>query len=183
MSRGKYQSKEKSLPVLLLVVALLLIAAMSTGGIVAYLATAPEKGVTNTFVLASPPKPQVVANQDGNYCVDVGDPGYEVYVRAAVVANWKYGNEIIPAPPSAFSFTPGEGWVLHDGFFYYTKPIASGSTSAIYTAVTASANPGGVLHVDIAVQAIQAPGGTDETDTMAVINAWGVDPKGLAPNN
>ena len=184
MSRGKYQSKRKPFPILSVALIVLLVGALTSGGAVAYLAMSPENNVTNTFVQASPPNPQVV-NQDGKYCIDVGDPGYEVYVRAAVIPNWKYGNEIVPASPSSFSFTAGDDWILHtDGFFYYAKPISTGCTSSIYTKVDASENPGGILCVDVAAQAIQAPGETDGPDfETAVYNAWRIQPESLKPSS
>ena len=183
MSRGKYQAKRKPFPVLAVVLLLVLAVSLSSVGVAAYLAKISEKETVNDFEVAPLPTPQVVMEDDIAY-VDVGQPGYAVYVRAAVVPNWTASGNVILVAPSDFVITPGDHWVAHtDGFFYYTKPISAGLTSPIYTQVTATGNPGGTMEVDVAVQVIQALGTTDDTPSItAVLDAWGVQPEDLRPN-
>ena len=181
MRRGKYQKQVKGY--LIWAVALVaLVLACSFPGVVAFLAKSPAGDAVNIFEAAQPPLPQVVL-QDGYSCVDVGDSGYAVYVRAAVIPNWKEQEGVVVMTSNGFSITPGPDWVEHtDGFFYYTKPISSGRTSPIYTAVTAGSKPGGTLEVDVAAQVIQALGTTDGSDPLtAVLDAWGVQPESLRP--
>ena len=170
MSRGKYQNKRKPFPILPVVLIALLVVALTSGGAVAYLAKSADP-VTNTFKMA--PDPTLTVNADNS--VTVGNIGYAVYLRAAVVPNWKNGNNVIAVSPDKFTVTKGTDWFHHsDGFYYYTKPISNGTTSPICT-VTGD-NPGNyTLSVDIAVQAIQALGTTDRTpEISAVLDAWGI---------
>lgn len=180
MSYGKYEKKGKPLAFLTVTLIVLLVLVCSFSGVAAYLAKGPANNAVNSFEAAQPLNAQVVV-QDGKSCVDVGDPGYAVYVRAAVIPNWKQDGSVILTAPDNFTITPGEDWVKHtDGFFYYTKPISSGLTSPIYTSVTANRDPGGEIEVDVAVQAIQALGTTDAVDAVtAVLDAWGVQPDDL----
>ena len=177
MGRGKFQSKAKPVPALTLLLLVLLAVAMSSVGVAAYLAKSSERDVVNTFTAAATPAPQVVS-RDGRSCVDVGDPGYAVYVRAAVVPNWTHNGAILPVAPDTFTITPGENWFAHsDGFLYYKLPVSSGVTSPIYTGIGTTEKGNGSITVDIAVQVIQALGETDGPDAQtAVLNAWGIQP-------
>lgn len=179
MSRGKYQKKGKPLLVVAVILVAVLVLVCSFSGVIAYLARSADD-VVNAFEPAHPPAPQVV-RRNGYSCVDVGNPGYAVYVRAAVVPNWKLDGNVILATPNDFVITPGADWVEHaDGFFYYTKPISSGCTTPIYTGVTSNSKPGGAIDVDVAVQVIQALGTTDGADPITVVlDAWGVQPDEL----
>ena len=152
----------------------LLMAGLSTGGAVAYLAKSADP-VTNTFEIAK--NPTLTVNEDNS--VTVGAFGYAVYVRAAVVPNWKNGNNVI-ATTSAFTvnLAVDSNWFLHeDGFYYYKLPVQSGGTTTqIFESVTADPTTNYTLTVDVAVQAIQALGTTDVGDETAVLNAWKVQP-------
>lgn len=154
-----------------------LVLSLFVGGTVAYLAKESDNTVSNRFLPAQPPAPAVVLRESG-YCVDVGDPGYAVYVRAAVVPKQVAGDSVVAVSPDVFTITPGDNWFLHsDGFYYYSLPVTSGLTSAVYKSVSASGSQDGTLEVDIAAQVIQAVGTTDEPNVMtAVLSAWGVQP-------
>ena len=177
MGRGKFQSKARPLSALTLLLLVLLVVAMSSVGVAAYLAKSSDSNVVNTFSAAAAPAPQVVT-RDGKSCVDVGNPGYAVYVRAAVVPNWTHNGAVLPVAPSTFTITPGENWFAHtDGFLYYKLPVSSGVTGPIYTGIGTTEKGNGSIMVDVAVQVIQALGETDGPDVeTAVLNAWGIQP-------
>ncbi len=113
--------------------------------------------------------------------VTVGDTGYSVYIRATVTVNWR--NEagellaVAPEESTDYSFTPGEGWSKgSDGYFYYASPVESGqSTTALLNGLTrtGTAPEGCELVADMAAEAIQCAGTTDENDVPAVTDAWG----------
>lgn len=175
MSRGKYQRKRKPFPLVAVMLIALLVLGISSGGTVAYLSKAADKEVTNTFETA--PAPTVTVNEDNS--VSIGDHGYAVYVRAVVVPNWKYGDQVVAAAPGEFTITAGTDWVLHNGFYYYTKPIAKGTTTPICSVTAGNTDN---LVVDIAVQVIQALGTTDADSTKtAVLDAWGIQPDKTNP--
>jgi hypothetical protein len=126
------------------------------------------------------PAPQgEVAVRDGKAVV--GDIGYTVYVRAAVIANWKtedgsiYG--INAEKGTDYTFTIGSGWFkAGDGYYYYSNPVESGGeTSALITdfsAITEAPN-GCSLSVNVSAEIIQESGSTDDDDTPTVTAVWG----------
>ena len=173
MSRGKYQSKPKRLSLLSIVLIVLLAVAVISGGTMAYLAKSPEKPVKNSF--ETTPNPILTVNEDYSVSVSTGeaDRNYAVYLRAAVVPNWSSGDSVIVVSQNSITVQEGTDWFLHtDGFYYYTKPISNGTTSPICE--VSGENPGSyTLSVDIAVQAVQALGTTNEpTEKSAVLDAW-----------
>lgn len=182
MSRGKYQAKPKGLPILTVALIVLLAVAIISGGTVAYLAKSAAKPAVNTLLADQNPVVEIT-NTNGKHYVTVKNTGYAVYLRAAVVVNWKNDTNVIAAPPSDFTIDPGDGWVYHNGFYYYTAPVTNNLETSLIVldAVEASAQKANyTLTVDIAVQAIQALGTTDGTpEELAVLNAWGVQPESL----
>lgn len=176
MSHGKYESRKKPVPVLVWILIVLALVGMSFGGAVAYLSASTPQ-VENDFTVASAPNPQVYNNNNGEYYVDIGDPGYAVYVRAAVVVNWKNkeGN-VLAVAPTEFSITPGDNWFEHGGFYYYNEAVNNETVAnPIFTSISANTSKTGyTLTVDVAVQTIQALGTTDEDNVDAVKDAWGM---------
>lgn len=154
-------------------VLLLALLCSSVGGVWAYLLHSDDK-VTNTFTVDSDP----VISISTNHQVTVSNTAYPVYLRAAVVVNWKNGTDnVLATVPTGYTLTAGDGWVLHDdGFYYYNKAVVNNeSTSAVITLTPpADEQTGYTLVADVAVQAIQALGTTDEGDTPAVTDAWGI---------
>ena len=70
--------------------------------------------------------------------------------------------------------TPGPGWVLHGDFYYYNQAVTNGTIDAPVVTVS-GAKSGYTLKVDVAVQAIQAVGQTDDATLIdAVEQAWGI---------
>lgn len=176
--------------VLLIVVVL----GLSFGGVSAYL-TWSSAGVENQFSIAENPVVQV--NPD--YSITVHNPGYAVYLRAAVVVNWENNDNttIVADMPVAktdssdngdYSITLGDNWKPGaDGFYYYKDPIICGSKAQFQTApVVKEVNQlveknGYHLKITILAQTIQAVGSTDPVDSTtptedAVEDAWGVTP-------
>ncbi len=113
--------------------------------------------------------------------VTVGDTGYSVYIRATVTVNWRNASgellAVAPEESTDYSFTPGEGWSKgSDGYYYYASPVESGqSTTALLGGLTrtGTAPEGCRLVADVAAEAIQCAGTTDDDDLPAVTDAWG----------
>ena len=127
------------------------------------------------------PAPQGEVTVDGDGKAVVGDIGYTVYVRVAVIANWKtedgsiYGKNAEEG--TDYTFTAGSGWFkAGDGYYYYSNPVESGGeTSALITdfsAITEAPN-GCSLSLDISAEIIQESGSTDVDDIPTVTAVWG----------
>lgn len=183
---GKYSGSRRTrkMPVLSWILILLAVASLSTGAVVAYLSTA-SGDVENTFTAADPVTPTVTESFANNVktavAVNVGDPGYSVYVRAAVVVTWKNGNNVLGIMPAAgtdytISYNSTD-WFAHGGYWYYKYPVPSGKTKELINSCEpkrAAPAPDYVLNVEIIAQSIQSLGTTDAGDIPAVQNAWGV---------
>ena len=144
-------------------------------------------------------EPLVIVKKD--VCIDVGNPGYTVYVRAKVVVTWKddAGNVYSKIPVAGVSGdytisyntveTPGAAkqWFEGpDGIYYYTSPVPDVSdTSTEPSGITQPliniceqlkpAPEGYHLSVEILTQVVQALGTTDVGNIPAVVDAWKVD--------
>lgn len=146
----------------------------ATGAVYGYL-SAQSGPVTNTFTPETEEKPSIT----NDYKVSVGNTGYDVYVRAAVVVTWKDGSGNVYAEMPTYTVPLGTDWFEHDGFYYYTNKVASGdSTTDLLTntiSATSAAPSGYSLHVEIIAQTIQALGTTDGNAPIpAVQDAWGI---------
>lgn len=200
----------RRIPRLLLVSCILL--TVLVVGALAYL-SASTGSLTNTFKPATETNPSILEGPDGNTFdgitkeqvkVNVGDPGYAVYVRAAIVVNWeedgKDGTYHATAPVAGTDYTltlNTTDWFQckYDDetdfyFYYHEKPVAYDGTNenSKYTKVLinscqvkdGAAVPDGYhLDVQIIAQTIQALGTTDAVDangdpTPAVEDAWKV---------
>lgn len=177
--------------------ALILIAVLAvttaTGGVYAYL-SAQTGPVENTLTAAEAPDIGIEENFPGgtnpvksNVCVDVGDPGYAVYVRVAIVVTWQnasgevYGQLPVAGTDYSISLNTGNNapWFYNsaDGFYYLKAMVTSGKTAALIESCsqTAEAPKGYTLHVEIVAQTIQALGETDGNNPVpAVTAAWGI---------
>jgi len=188
--KGKYLAPQKKRPLPLGAAALILLAvlSLSIGSVVAYLST-HTGAVKNTFLKDEPTNPSVLEtfDPDGEKTdvkVSVGDPGYAVYVRAAVVVTWKDadGNVLGTAPAAGTDYTLDinpDAWVLgSDGFYYHKAPVnTAGETAVLITrcAPLDGKTPQGYgLNVEIVTQTVQALGTTDEGGKTPVEDAWGV---------
>lgn len=189
--------KQKWLAVGLIAV---LVITAATGAVYAYL-SASTGPVKNTFAPDSATQPSIVETFDKtvkrDVAVDVGDPGYGVYVRVAIVATWQKqdgeGNVIThwQMPVGAETEAVGVDYLLvwnkndwflgSDGFYYHKNMVAcdgtagSNLTSALIKECYQLHEPpeaGYTLHVEIIAQTIQAMGSTDDGDIPAVKDAW-----------
>ena len=177
MRHGKFQAPRRRISPAIWVVLILAVLGISIGGVRAYLSYSAGE-VNNLFTADM--NPTVTVGKD--YKVKV-TADYAVYLRAAIVVNWKSGSgKLLAVQPEGYSLTPGEGWVKHkDGFYYYRKAVNKGDE--IPPVVQTVAPPGEdsqyykedyTLVANVAVQAIQALGTTDTGNTPAVTAAWGI---------
>lgn len=126
------------------------------------------------------PAPQgEVAVRDGKAVV--GDIGYTVYVRAAVIANWKDDSGNIlgrnTEEGTDYTFNSDSGWFkAADGYYYYESAVESGGeTNSLISGFTAIADApkGYSLSLDVSAEVIQCAGWTDDDGTPAVTAVWG----------
>lgn len=190
MRHGKFETPRRQFSPTVWIVLLLAVTAMSLGGVGAYLLHSAAQPVTNEFITEAYPQVSV----DGDYKVTIAEPDYAVYLRAAVVVNWKSnsGNNIlITMPVEKTDYVVNSAWLKkEDGFYYYNQPVskalkdnlievnAENNTIKIKDPiVTLSGTKAGyTLVADVAVQAIQAVGKTDDGSQTAVQDAWGLTP-------
>ena len=170
MRTGKYQAPKRRLPAAILVLLILAAPAILFGGVAAYLSASADP-VSNELAVANHPTVSV----GDDYAVNVGEPGYAVYVRAAVVVNWTNGDNILATVPTEYTMTMGDNWFEHGGFWYYEEPIYQGATDPLIAAFSATGEKTGyTLTVDVIAQTIQAVGTTDVGENPAVTDAWGI---------
>lgn len=185
--------------------AAILIAALAitatTGAVYAYLSATTDL-VENSFTPVSDPDITIVetfaTTPDSinlikeNVCVDVGESGYAVYVRVAIVVTWKnadkevYGQIPVAGTDYTIKLNVGDDapWFYNskDGFYYLESMVYSGKTEELIRScyqTAAAPETGYTLHVEIIAQTIQAKGSTDRLDENgnpipAVTDAWGV---------
>lgn len=153
-----------------------LIMTATAGVVYAYLSTIGDSA-NNSFTPEQDENPVIsVDSNTQKVSVDVGEPGYAVYVRAVVVVTWKSESDVYAtAPTYTVTFENAEDWFEKDGFYYFKSSLYKGSTSALTVDCSDTAPEGYELHVEIIAQTIQALGTTDgENPTPAVQQAWGV---------
>lgn len=177
---GKRVMKTKQ-PVAL--VALLLLLCCTVAGTLAYLVDSTDP-VTNTFTPAHVSTAVDETFENGvKSDVKIQNTGdIPAYIRAAVIINWADANGNVSATPvEATDYTikwTMDGWVEHNGYYYYTTPVATGAlTGQLFTecelAEGITPPKGYSLQVTILADGIQS----EPAD--AVIQAWGVDPSAL----
>ena len=175
MKHGKREIPRKRKPLLMRVLLTVAVAGLAVVGVAAYLSHS-SNSVKNDFSVENHP---VVTVSDSG--ITVTDPGYAVYLRAAVVVNWvnKENGNILAVQPVAgtdYTLTVKEGkWKEADGFYYYIEKISSnGSVSLPVTVTPKDTKEGYELKVSIAAQTVQAVGTTDgDSPVDAVQDAWG----------
>ena len=183
MYRGKYQLRRKKYTPVVWIVLILGLLGISFGGVRAYLFLSAQEQVTNTFSVDD--HPEVTVGEGYSVAVNAN---YPVYLRAAVVLNWKTANDkLLAVVPSGYTLETQ--WIYHDGFYYYPAPVYP-TDQDIPPVIDSLTAPGEgqagyqadcLLIADVAVQAVQAVGSTDSGDIPAVRDAWGVQPESLLP--
>lgn len=176
--------------VVTLLASVIVLLTMATGATIAYMFL-DSNGVTNTFTAAAEKNPTITENfqaggwEKANVQVNVGNPGYAVYVRAKVVVNWtnEEGNVLALYLPEkgvdkdySITYNTTDWFEGNDGYWYYKKPISSGSTKDLINkceVLRAAPISGYTLQVDILTQTIQVAGVTAD-GKPPVEEAWGV---------
>ena len=187
MYRGRYEGKHRkaAAPVhekairtgrlTTMVIATVLLLALAIGGTLAWLST-KDGPITNTFT-PSKVTCKVTESFDGvtKSNVNVTNTGdTDAYIRVKLVTyRTNDQRQHIGGTASLPTFTLGENWVLHDGYYYYTLPVAPGDSPK--TSLTESMTltdsytdaDGGKQAIDVMAEAIQS------VPEAAVKAAWG----------
>lgn len=168
---------------------LIALAAVITTLVVAYYIKDTGE-VTNEFIPADPVTPEVTESFDGtekkDVSFEVGDTGYPVYVRVAIVVTWKdedgvvyFKKPVLGTDYSLMTTDPESGWEYDpaDGYYYYINKVESGDSTPVLIQSSKqldTANPpeGYTLSVEIIVQTVQAIGTTDDDEYQAWQDAW-----------
>lgn len=185
---GKY-SKKRRIPLLSWLLIVILVIILPVGGVAAYLSAQTDE-VTNTFAPETAVRPTISetmeSNVKSNVSVNVGNPEYAVYVRAAVVITWKDkdGNVLGEAPQdNDYSIQYNKtDWFAHGGFWYCRSMVTEGNSPVLIEScrpLEGNTPAGYGLNVEIVAQTIQALGTTDVNESHpkeipAVQDAWGV---------
>lgn len=151
----------------------------AVGGTMAWLSTHTDS-LTNTF---EPAKVTCKVDEDFTDKVSTEKKNVRIqntgttdaYIRAMIVANWCTADrKVVATAKPDYEGLLGTGWVKgSDGFYYYTKPVASqGFTGYLFTSCKPNdaEKPEGADHLEVNIicQAIQS------TPVSAVGQAWGV---------
>lgn len=136
MYRGKRVERNRKAGALL--ASLMLILGVSVAGAVAFLVDSSGP-VVNTFTPTEVP-PEIVEKLEGEVKKEVtikNSGNIDAYIRATVVVNWldKDGNILGEQPVYGTDYTytlpeNGDWFKGDDGFYYYTKPVVPGNTTA-----------------------------------------------------
>ena len=158
-----------------MVIATVLLLALAIGGTLAWLST-KDGPITNTFT-PSKVTCEVTENFNGvtKSNVNVTNTGdTDAYIRVKLVTyRTNDQGQHIGGTASLPRFTLGRNWVLHDGYYYYTLPVAPGDSPK--TSLTESMTltdsytdaDGGKQAIDVMAEAIQS------VPEAAVKAAWG----------
>ena len=182
MKFGKKDARSGAKRSLVLVASVLVLLLAVAGGTLAWLA-AQTDGVINTFDPAHV-SCAVTEDFDGTIkrSVNVTNTGdIDAYIRVKLVTyRVNEQGQHIGGTAAIPPFTPGANWVEHDGYYYYTRPVAPGQTpeTNLIDTITLSSPytdaDGGKQVIEIIAEAIQS------VPEEAVKDAWGVVPSALA---
>jgi len=108
---------------------------------------------------------------------------YPIFVRVKLLPYWYDKDRDVVVANKAWTpvFTPGEGWVKHGGYYYYTKPLEPGkkTTNLINNIRLAQDDITLARQVlEIMAQCIQTDGQTSGGGSVALA-AWHIDPTTL----
>ena len=132
----------------ILMVSILLVLSVTVGSTIAFLSTksGPVENTFNASKVTTKVNEEISGSEKTNVTItNTGD--IDAWIRAAVVVTWQNeAGEVYGQAPKAddnyTDWTPGTDWVKgRDGFYYYTKPVAAGNSTA--TALIARIAPNG----------------------------------------
>ena len=175
MKFGKKAAHSGAKRSLVLVVSVLVLLLAVAGGTLAWL-TAQTDGVVNTFTPAHV-SCVVTENFDGTTKSNVNvtnTSDIPAYIRVKLVTyRVNEDGQHIGGTATIPTFEPGEGWVLHDGYYYYTKPVEPNKKpeANLIRSITLNSYTdvdGGYQAIDVMAEAIQS------SPAEAVGTAWGV---------
>lgn len=161
----------KSWPMVLCVI---LMAAISVGVTLAYLASASDP-VINTFQAGSVGA-DIYEEFDGSIksVIAVRNTGKSpVYARVRLVSYYESSEGVVDASKGspAVSFNCGTGWVEAGEYYYYTLPVGAGQSTTNLLDTNIEMEKGQVI--EVLADTVQA------TPKDAVLAVWGVDPTTL----
>lgn len=179
--------RKKNIKSILLLASMILVIIAVVGGTLAFLLDTAGP-VENTFTPSEVPI-EVMEYLDGSTKSNVrikNTGNVDAYIRAKVIVNWKKTTgEIVASVPAGYIYdleSPETGWVLHNGYYYFTSKVEPQTETETYLiprcTVKMPENPEYELQVDIIAQSIQADGEDANGRTPAEI-AWGVNPATL----
>lgn len=173
---GKRTSKRPTGRLAAMALATVLLLALIIGGTVAWL-TSKTKDITNTFT-PSHVTCEVQEGFDGYVKTDVtvkNTSDIPAYIRVKLVTyRTNDKGDHIGGTAALPNFTLGKNWVAHDGYYYYTLPVAAGETPAFKLTDSMTLTEtyidadGGHQSIDVMAEAIQSE------PAQAVGEAWGV---------
>ena len=168
----------------MMVLSVVLLLALAVGGTLAWLST-KTTSVTNTF---TPAKVNCEVEEDFNENTGVktnvnvkNTSNIAVYIRVKLVTyRTNDAGQHIGGTATLPEFTPGENWVKHGEYYYYTLPVAPGEkpTANLADSMTLEKSykdaDGGKQALDVMAEAIQSE------PEKAVGEAWSVT---ITPNS
>lgn len=173
--------KDRKITAAALMISVLLLLSTAIAGTMAWL-TATTGEITNTFT-PSKVTCEVTEKFDGTTKSNVNvtnTSDINAYIRVKLVT-YRVNNDgkHIGGTATIPKFTLGAGWVEHDGYYYYTKPVKPNEQPAValidsikllesYTDAD-----GGKQVIEVMAEAIQSE------PSKAVIDSWGVNPATL----
>ncbi len=174
MKMGKYEEHPPARPrkkLLTVTVLLLLLAVLGVGGSLAYFAHRADP-VINTFQAGSV-EAEILEEVEGNQktSIQVKNTGKSpVYVRVRLISYWMDGENIAPMDSKAVSVTLHSGWIKIGEYYYYKKPLASGSTTEDLLAgpITMTSENGYAQVIEVLADTIQA------SPAEAVQEVWNI---------
>lgn len=188
MQKGKYQGRHEAASsrsvqkrirpngrLTAMVIATVMLLALAIGGTVAWL-TSSTGPITNTFT-PSHVSCAVDEEFDGRTGVksDVrvkNTSDIPAFIRVKLVTyRTNYARQHIGGTAMVPAFTPGQDWVEHNGYYYYTQPVQpdayTGNLINTITLAHYDDADGGHQAIDVMAEAIQS------VPEAAVKDAWG----------
>ena len=174
MKFGKKAAHSGAKRSLVLVVSVLVLLLAVAGGTLAWLTA--QDSVANTFTPAQV-SCEVTEHFNGATKSNVNvinNSNIPAYIRVKLVTyRVNDAGQHIGGTAAIPTFTPGQGWVPHDGYYYYTKPVEPNKKpeADLISSITLESYTdadGGKQVIEVMAEAIQSVPDT------AVKDAWGV---------